>query len=383
MDFDSPVPSSAVRPKRSVTLRQQRDEASAKKPKVLHDEGGATIVSLESNSSVLDKTYPSAKHSSKNGSKRKNTETPKNRVQVTSESRETQAVESDSSGLDSHRSPILRSHISSTKVDTPSTKRLPQQRVSLSPMIPPVKFEDVPIPVFDGCDHDKLVSCLDALKQSNYANAPTICSSDGTKVKKSKFSSNILMVSQFVQGVLMSRGRNGTGNVNQESSAALYICGPPGLGKTSGVHWCCNHVAKSTLANDVNLKICHVNASYLTAQSTPLRLVMKEIAASMGIKSPHPSEATITKSLSDTKNSRVLLVVVDEVDAFVTGTGRATNASDCLQTLLHWANNPKIQMGLIGISNSMNDSKVSDILELGAVSEVIFSYRNCYNLYGT
>jgi Cdc6-like AAA superfamily ATPase len=372
IDFESAEPLSAVRPKRAVALRQQRDDASAKKPKVTSDEGGATIVSVESNMSVVAKS-----RTSKNENKRKNTETPQNRVTVSKESRQSQTVESDRSGDESYGSPILRSHISSAKADTPSTKRFPQQRVSLSPMIPPVKFEGVSIPVFDGCDHDKLVSCLNALKPSNCANLPTICSPHGTTAKKSKFASNILKVSHFIQALHMSRGQNGTGKINEDSSAALYVCGAPGLGKTSGVYWCCDQVAKSTFESEVKIKVCHVNASYLTAQSTPLRLVMKEIATCMGIKTPYPSESTITKRLSDTKNSAVLLVVVDEVDAFVAGGGRATNGSDCLQTVLQWANNPAMQMGLIGISNCMNDDKFSDIRELGTVSAVIFSYCLC------
>ena len=369
MEVDSPGPSSVVRPKRSVALRQQKDEVSVKKLKVTHDEGGATIVSVESNVSVVAKSGSSTKYPTNNENKRKNTTTAKNPLSVASESIQRQTIESESSDFHSYRSPILRSHISSTKEDTPKTKRLPQQRVSLSPIVPPVKFEEVFLPVFDGCDHDKLVSCLDALKPSNCANLPTICSTDKTTAKKSKFAANILKVSHFVQAVLTSRGRSGTGNTSEDASAALYVCGAPGLGKTSGVHWCCNYVAKSTVDNDVKIKICHVNASYLTAQSTPLQLVMKEIATSMGIKASHPSESKITKLLCDSKNSAILLVVVDEVDAFVTGNGRATNGSECLQTLLQWANNSTMQMGLIGISNCMNDNKFSAIRELGAVSE--------------
>jgi hypothetical protein len=106
----------------------------------------------------------------------------------------------------------------------------------------------------------------------------------------------------------------------------------------------------------------------------PLRVVLKEIATCMGMKAPYPNESSIVKRLSDRKNSVVLLVVVDEIDAFVSGGGRATNGSDCLQTLLRWANNPAIQMGLIGISNCMNDSKYIDIQELGAVRAVMITY---------
>ena len=372
MDFDSPAPLSMVRPKRSVVLRQQRDDASAKKPKAINDEGGATIVSVESNISVVADLHPS-----KNEKKRKNTETPKKHViaastsqisQIARETQKYQTAESGRLGVPSYRSPIFCDNISSTEVDSPTTKRLSLQRVSLSPMILPVQFEEVLFPVYDGCDHDKLVSCLDALKPSNCANLPTICSLNGKTAKKSKFALNIRKVSHFVQTVRMSRGQNGTGKINEESSAVLYVCGAPGLGKSSGVNWCCNQVAKSTLKDEVKIKICHVNASYLTAQSTPLSSVMKDIAICMGIKAAHPSESTISKRLSDTKSSTVLIVVVDEIDALVTGGGRVTNGSDCLQTLLQWANNPTMQMGLIGISNCMNDNKFNDIRELGAVS---------------
>ncbi len=365
MDLESPGPWSELRPKRSATLRRLNDDVvSVKKPKVTHDEGGATIVSVESNVSVVSKSKTPGKKVLKNVNNKVISERPSRRLNDSSESHTSHPVEMDNSG-DSHRSPIRRSNIS-------STNRLTQQRVSLSPMIPPVKFDEVFIPVFEGNDHDKLVSCLDALKLSTCSNLPTICSSNEATAKTSKFAANISKVSHFVQAVLMSRGRNGTGNMG-ESSTAFYVCGAPGLGKTSGVHWCCNHVAKSTKENDVTLKMCHVNASYLTAQANPFRLVMKEMATCLGIKSPNPTESTLTKFLSNAKNSVVLIVVVDEIDAFVTGSGRATTGTECLETLLRWANNPSLQMGLIGISNCMNDNKTSDIQELGEVCDINYT----------
>lgn len=369
MELDSSTPSSVVRPKRSVAMRQQRDHSTGKKQKVTHDEGGSTIVSVESNESVISNSDTPRKSVEKNNSNRKSKGMPKDQKTDSSESPPSQLVEMDKSDIASYRSPILRSSISLTKEDNPVVKRLPQQRVSLSPASPPMLFEEVPVPVFQGSDHHKLVSCLDSLKLSNCANLPTICPSNETIGNKSKFAANIRKVSNFLQAVLRSRGRNGTGKINEESSAALYVCGAPGLGKTSGVHWCCNHMAKSTLDNDVRVKICHLNASYLAAQSKPLRLVIKEIATCMGIKTPSLSESTITKKIGDRKNSAVLIVVVDEVDAFVTGSGRASPGTECLKTLLRWANNSKMQMGLIGISNCMNDLKTRDILELGNVSK--------------
>lgn len=369
MDLESPGPASELRPKRSAALRRLNDDvASVKKPKLTHDEGGATIVSVESNVSVISKTKTPGKKVFKSANNRVISEKPSRQQIDSSELHTSHPIELD-------HSPLLRSNISSTNEITPRPNRLTQQRVSLSPMILPVKFNEVYIPVFEGNDHDKLVSCLDALKLSNCSNLPTICPSNEANAVKSKFAANMSKVSHFVQAVHMSRGRNGTGNMG-ESSAAFYVCGAPGLGKTSGVHWCCNHVAKSTKENDVTLKICNVNASYLTAQANPLRLVMKEMATSLGIKSPNPSEATLKKFLSNAKNSVVLIVVVDEIDAFVTGRGRATTGTACLETLLRWANTSSLQMGLIGISNCMNDNKTSDIRELGEVCDV-----NCTFLF--
>jgi AAA domain len=358
MELNSPMTSSAVRPKRAVVQRQQQDEVSAKKPKTTCDESsGVTIVSVESNATDTTNTNPPKESSS---SKRTCDTASKNEKSI--EVRPPQS--NDESGYVSCQSPILHSAASSTRQDQ-LTQEFIQQRVSLSPIIHAIKYDEPPIPVFHGSDKEKLYSCLGALKPDHRSNIPTICFSNENNLKKSKFASNIGKVSNFVHGVLLSRGRNGDGHKTLEASAALYVCGSPGLGKTSGVDWCCNTIAKLSSSSDVTMKICHVNAAYLTSQSTPLTMVIKEIAKCMELKSQQPHENTITKYLRN--KSDVIMIVIDEIDAFVTGSGRSTGGTDCLRKLLQWANNPRMQMGLIGISNCMNDDNMSEIGELGKV----------------
>jgi AAA domain len=359
LNLTSQITSSEVRPKRSVIQRQTNDESNVKRPRVTLDEGGATIVSVESNSTLDDKKS-SKKNIAKSVEKKKQSSTTKQGKSIALRKSPNHKVKPYKSSSVSHHSPTLLKTTSSTKDKSPA-----KQRVSLSPMPPPMDNQEVIIPLFEGSDKEKLSSCLDALHPAHRANMPTVCE---TTAEKSNFATNISKVSNFVQSVMKSRGRNGTGHVTDESSAALYICGSPGLGKTSGVNWCCDNVAKSTASQQVKFKVCHVNAAYLTSQATPLTLVINEVSKSLGMKTTQPSESAVLTSLRDTKKSAVLMIVIDEIDAFVTGGRRITAGRDCLRKLLSWANDPRLQIGLIGVSNCMNDDHVSEIGELGLVS---------------
>jgi AAA domain len=361
---DSPLSSSALRPKRTGSVRISQlshpDASVTKKPKVTRDDStSSTIVTVES-----DVTKAAA---SSVIVKKKRVMTSNNKSETTSSTKTTKrrATTTDVVSFDS---PIANSD--RTAEDLSQDDSVQKQRVSLSPMFCSIRNQDpLPIPAFDGSDYDNLCSCLEVLRTAHRSNTPTICFTNSAV--RSKFARNLQAVSSFLQALVASRGKRGT---SAKTSAALYVCGAPGLGKSSGVRWCCDMVSKSA---PVGAKVCHVNAAHLTSHSNPMRFLLDEMGKSLGIKAKQPKESAILRLLrtagnnfvdDPTTKAIVLVLVVDEIDALVTGNGKATASKDCLRTLLEWANCSTLHMGLIGISNCMNDEKRSDIHELGKVS---------------
>lgn len=353
---DSPLSSSAVRPKRSASMRMSlapNPEASVtKRPKVTRDEStSSTIVSVESEVSNVAESIANAK--------KKRVVSSSDKVETTSSKKQSKRMSFDSPIASTNR--IVE--------DLTQEDSVQKQRVSLSPMFSSIRNQEPPpIPAFDGSDYENLCSCLEALRTAHQSNTPTISFTNSTN--RSKFARNLQLVSDFLQAIVSPRAKRGA---SSKSSAALYVCGAPGLGKSSGVRWCCDMASK---AAPVEAKVCHVNAAHLTSQSNPMRFLLDEMGKSLGIKAKQPKESAILKMLRTAGNNVVedsaskavvMILVVDEIDSLVTGNGKSTTSKECLRTLLEWANSPTLRMGLIGISNCMNDEKRSDIQELGKV----------------
>lgn len=247
-------------------------------------------------------------------------------------------------------------------LDFPGNTQSPKesQRVSMSPLY---TREDSLEPTFSGTDHEKLRACGNALNTANHAARPTIIND-----RSSKFASNIRAVSTFLDAVVGSNGQHG-GEAGEPT--ALYVCGAPGLGKTSGVKWCCINAVKSANHQASQTKVCNINAGFLAKQTSPLQCVLSELGGCLGTKAAKPPTKAIKKMLKsseDKPNKTLIILVVDEIDALVSGRDTSTAGEACLRTLLAWANDPVMQIALIGISNCMNDAKTDRILELGSVS---------------
>jgi len=271
---------------------------------------------------------------------------------------------------DSSRS-IQTSTLSTQLQTSPLTR--PGQRISLSPF---PAANDAPLPEFNGTDDQKLRACMEALKSSHEGDRPTF-SNDGN----SKFTANLRAVSGFLLAAIESHGEHGG---NPGEPAALFVCGAPGVGKTSGVKWCCENAVKSWGSSEPIPAICHINAGHLLTQPKPFNGVMREIGTSLGFKTKTPKLRTIESKLKrneDDPKGAFLVMVVDEVDALVSSSASDVESGsdgreNCLRTLLDWASDSEKQMAFIGISNCANDEKTTRIHELG---KVIF-FVDCYVL---
>ena len=179
-------------------------------------------------------------------------------------------------------------------------------RVSICPDF---AAEAQPLPNFEGTALERLEACLAALNPSNQADQPTMMAID----KNSSFATNIGKVSEFVQAALSSECLQGG---EEDEPAALYVCGAPGIGKTSGVTLCCEQAVSSWDEDDgPKPKFCAMNASEMSWQAT-----LKVLWSALGLRSGC-TEKKVADKLKTTKSP--ILLVVDEIDSLVSsGSGK-------------------------------------------------------------
>jgi hypothetical protein len=212
------------------------------------------------------------------------------------------------------------------------------------------------LPEFMGTDKDKLSACLLALSPS--CDVYTLqFDSDGA----SHFEANLKSVETFLKSAVASKGQHGT---RSSDPAALYICGVPGIGKTSGVTICCNKVIDDLGKNKP--KVIRINAASLQS----MNILQQEIGECLDLKKRNFNNDSIVRRLKKC----VLIAVVDEIDLLV-----STKANDLerdkvagteriVKTILEWANDPTLGFILIGISNSCGNTKYARLQQLGNVS---------------
>ena len=207
------------------------------------------------------------------------------------------------------------------------------------------------LPVCDGTAMEKLEACLDALHPSYQLHQPTF-----TNDKNSKFVINMGKVKDFVGATLLAECRH---SGDESKPAAMYCCGPPGVGKTSGISWCCKQAVESWDEDEGPTPIlCEMNASEKSWDAT-----LKELGSALGMKTKITESRVYGKLRS---GKQPLLFVVDEIDSFLSGKG-SNSKTEGLSKMLEWANDTEIHFALIGISNSMNDEKAFEIQDAGEV----------------
>jgi hypothetical protein len=263
---------------------------------------------------------------------------------------------------------------SSTKQSTKRQVSIPAiSPVSQSPvgrqlffsLSPKMEAETNPLPEIEGTAEEKLTASLDALKMINQAESNSFYRS-GTH-----FASNLKTILKFLCASIESKGGHGG---KQGEPAALYVCGVPGIGKTSGVKWCCTKAIEETTNNSdyegPTPTVVHINAGHMSSASKPEGTLLKELARALGMKAPEIQKKT--NILKHIKAKHMMLVVVDEIDLLVSGSsqaleGRRPGTEGVIQTLLDYAQDETMPIALIGISNSASNNKYHRLNEIGKV----------------
>ncbi|KAL7533701.1 hypothetical protein ACHAXR_008504, partial [Thalassiosira sp. AJA248-18] len=102
------------------------------------------------------------------------------------------------------------------------------------------------------------------------------------------------------------------------------------------------------------------------ASSDIKKMMLKEMATTLNIDKDGEL-STVEKQLK----KKVMVLILDEIDMFFVKNSKG--AKTWFKTLVKWAKNNDYHFSLIGISNSVNDDRVSQIRKLGHNSEIVFS----------
>lgn len=220
-------------------------------------------------------------------------------------------------------------------------------------------------------DSEKLSQCLANLNNPNDVlgdEESSLCLGP----TDSKFRKNVAgvfcLLEKMVQSRILDTLSNGGSNMTNEP-AAMYVCGVPGTGKTSGIQFCCNKVVNnftegSWSGEKIEPVVVEINAARLTScgpENAKRQLI--QTIWSCCKKKGNGDEKTLMKSMQTRRsNGKKLFVilVLDEIDQLVSNksTGNTANGGEkLLRELSFWSKNSDYRFALIGIGNSINNSK--------------------------
>lgn len=266
-----------------------------------------------------------------------------------------------------HSSPEVEYHVTEAETSTPVIASEPTK-----PQMKPfelIQESDYSEPEFHGSDAEKLRSASAALSLSNRFDSPSFQSD-----QPSRFTESINAVYKFLQDSVNNRTRE----ISEDNggSNALYVCGVPGIGKTSGVHWCCDQFIEANKdAVEFQLEVCKINASSLiTGNSSPLVDVVREVKQVLGLPLNTNLDG-ICRRLNRVRAKHgglakyFLVLVVDEIDALMT----SKKLREVFRVLMELTDEPLCQFAMIGISNSMSDEKYAQMQSVATVSPLTTS----------
>ena len=242
---------------------------------------------------------------------------------------------------------------------------------------PPLETEPEPLqPVYlpGRTVGEKLQSCLDVLRKENES-----------VVGCRKIVARQRQILDFFNDVVHSRAthvRRGPKHNHRGSPPPLlppimHVCGAPGSGKTMTVEECGRTVTEQFVATCEDYqappKVVYLNCSHVRHMSADAALQYTLATAKV-------TERDLKNNTLDEDRKPVVLFVLDEIDYLVSSSGgsnhqqsnnkdnRTTKTEKYLQKLIEWAKNESYLVGLVGISNSVENEKAKRLEILGFVS---------------
>ena len=193
-------------------------------------------------------------------------------------------------------------------------------------------------------NEEKLKACVKNLKKNKL-------------VASGQLSKSIARIQSFVDTVIESKGKTGD---EFNNFPILYICGAPGSGKTMSTTQICNEAIATRTKNKHEFEkapqLCYLNCPSLKNFST------KE-GIEKALQRMNTTQARLKRSPNDVKKAATILIL-DEVDQLIGNKG----TEGILRQLSNWARDKDNVLSVIGISNSVFNSRTNRLQEYGLVS---------------
>jgi len=129
-------------------------------------------------------------------------------------------------------------------------------------------------------------------------------------------------------------------HLEKETSASLYISGPPGTGKTASLFKIMQQYAQS------KFKTVYINCTTMKSAAAIYGKIIQELSIINATKSGKNSKAIIEKYLRT--NHKILMLVLDEIDQL------ESRKQSVLYSIFEWPSIPDSKLILVGIANALD-----------------------------
>lgn len=202
---------------------------------------------------------------------------------------------------------------------------------------------------------EKLQSCLEVLRKENES-----------VVGCRKVVSSKRRIMEFFNDVICSRAKQ----TRQQLPPIMYVCGAPGSGKTMTVEECARVATEefSAAREDYEAppRVVYINCSHMRGMST-------DVALHHTLSLARTTERDIKSNHQDEDGKPVVVFVLDEIDYLISAgvnKDHLIKTEKYLQKIIEWAKSETHLVGLVGISNSVENEKAQRLETLGFVSVV-------------
>ena len=226
---------------------------------------------------------------------------------------------------------------------------------------------------------EKLKACQGALDtQFSLGTLSGVAGAGVNPENQTLFQKNVGGLSNFLRAVVESAGAHGE---ERGDPASLYICGAPGVGKTSAVQWACKQTElwasnQQTFNSLLFPSFCFVNAADMQTTSNALKRIIEDIADALSLKGKCRTREGVEKALDSSQGGRriysCLVMVVDEIDMLLSERSKISTAASstgevALKMLCEWSATKNFRFALIGVSNSVGNQRVRRLQQFGLV----------------
>mmetsp|Transcript_6131 Transcript_6131/g.12636 ORF Transcript_6131/g.12636 Transcript_6131/m.12636 type:complete len:1844 (-) Transcript_6131:84-5615(-) len=247
---------------------------------------------------------------------------------------------------------------SSTYVETPNFARIRKSEDETNDDIPQCSGDK------EITMRGKLEASLFTLHQSYKGEKRLAMSSSDSQLSKMEEFINDFMRRSILTGTAID-------GMQCRGPGFMYICGPPGTGKTTTVEACAKNMTKWAKKNGRDKPLfCFINMaaghSSLGSKGNLMRTTLSKIAKALDME-----EGSKLNNVEKALRKKALVLVVDEVDMLFTSHGGV--GETWFKSLISICEDDDVHLSMIGISNSINDASAARIRNLAnSPEELVF-----------